>query len=241
LDSSLWSTLVFNIVLSVYFSMQEQEQPQSPLKANLSSIPPLHQKPLKPSLKPSLRPPLIPNGDESLKEDEEGLFSSIGKLIGGAKSSVAEIFGAAFSRKKRMNSHHLMHGSRPSIWPVQESYAIPRDETPPALDSRTPTLRKNYAFMSKEPEKIHHIRQGPPQPQQVHHQQYLQHHHRQYSVGPRTFYEPSCEGAKEIVFGAVQEGDINRCAAETKAVNHGDAPYGLRYRSNYVGYNGNNQ
>lgn len=254
--------MVFNTVLSPYVTMQEQHQPQSPVKASLSSIRPPYQKPLKPSLKPSLRPPLIPKQDEFLRqEDEEGFFSSIGKLIGGAKSSVAEIFGAAFSRKKRLNSHHqLMHG-RASSWPVQESYAIPRDETPPPLDSRTPTPRKNYAFMSKEPEKIHHIRpagrphqysgwtgeapqQQQPQPQQVLHQQHLQHHHRQYSAGPQTFYEPSCEATKEIVFGAVQEGDINRRAAEVKAGNHGAAPYdqnGLRYRGSYAGYNGNNQ
>ncbi|KAL6633613.1 hypothetical protein ACP70R_026284 [Stipagrostis hirtigluma subsp. patula] len=231
------------------------QQPQSPVKASLSSIPPPYQKPLK----PSLRPPLIPNEDESGKpEDEEGLFTSIGKLIGGAKSSIAEIVGAAFSRKKRVNIHHQQ--VRPTSWPVQESYAIPRDETPPPLDTRTPTPRKNYAFMSKEPEKIHHIRHGrpqfngwtgeapqqqqqPPQPQQVHHQQYLQ-HHRQYSAGPQTFYEPSCEATNEIVFGAVQEGDSNRRAVEIKAVNYGDALYeqnGLRYRNNYMGYNGNHQ
>ncbi|KAK3158995.1 hypothetical protein QOZ80_2AG0144340 [Eleusine coracana subsp. coracana] len=250
-------------VLGMVSAEDEQQQPQSPVKANLSSIPPPYQKPLK----PSLRPPLIPNEDESVKqEDEEGFFSSIGKFIGGAKSSVAEIFGAAFSRKKRVNVHHqLLHGRPSSSWAVQESYAIPRDETPPPLDTRTPTPRKNYAFMSKEPEKIHHIRHGRPhqfssgwtgeapqqqqqpqqqQPQQVHHQQYLQHHHRQYSAGPQTFYEPSCEATKEIVFGAVQEGDINRRAAEVKAVNHGDALYdqnGLRYRNNYMGYSGNNQ
>ncbi|TVU28347.1 hypothetical protein EJB05_19863 [Eragrostis curvula] len=240
-------------------STEDEQQPQSPVKANLSSIPPPYQKPLK----SSLRPPLIPNEDEPVKqEDEEGVFSSIGKLIVGAKSSVAEMFGAAFSRKKRLNVHQQLHG-RPSSWPVQESYAIPRDETPPPLDTRTPTPRKNYAFMSKEPEKIHHIRHGrphqysgwtgageaPQQPQQqqqqqqpaqqVHHQQYLQHHHRQHSAGPQTFYEPSCEATKEIVFGAVQEGDMNRRAVEIKAVNY--EQNGLRYRSSYMGYNGNNQ
>ena len=119
--------------------------------------------------------------------------------------------------------------------------------------------------MSKEPEKIHHIRHGrpqlhgwtgeaapqqqqpplPTQPQQVHHQQYLQ-HHRQYSAGPQTFYEQSCDATKEIVFGAVQEGDTSRRPVEIKALNHGDpaAPYeqnGLRFRSSYsMGYNGNN-
>ncbi|XP_062222113.1 uncharacterized protein LOC133921314 [Phragmites australis] len=232
-------------------STEDEQELQSPVKSKLSSIPPPYQKPLT----PSLRPPLIPNEYESGKqEDEEGFFS-IGKLIGGAKSSIAEIVGAAFSRKKRANIHQQL--GRPTSWPVQESYAIPCDETPPPLDTRTPTPRKNYAFMSKEPEKIHHIRHGRPQfngwtgetpqqqqqtqPQQVHHQQYLQ-HHRHYSAGPQTFYEPSCQATNEIVFGAVQEGDSSRLALEIKAMNYGDALYeqnGLRYRNNYMGYNCN--
>ncbi|KAF7062489.1 hypothetical protein CFC21_069083 [Triticum aestivum] len=228
-----------------------EDELQTPMKASIASIPPYQiQKPLK----PSLRPPLIPNEDESEKQEvEEGFFTSLGKLIGGAKSSVAEIVGAAFSRKKRPNVHHYQQG-RASPWPVQESYAIPRDETPPVVDTRTPTPRKNYAFMSKEPEKIHHIRQGrapyngwnngespqqQQQQQQVHHQQYLQ-HNRQYSLGPQTFYEPSCEAANEIVFGAVQEVDSARRAVEIKPVNHCDAAAyeqsGLRYRSSgYMG------
>ncbi|VAI60462.1 uncharacterized protein LOC119323301 [Triticum dicoccoides] len=229
-----------------------EDELQTPMKASIASIPPYQiQKPLK----PSLRPPLIPNEDESEKQEvEEGFFTSLGKLIGGAKSSVAEIVGAAFSRKKRPNVHQYQQG-RASPWPVQESYAIPRDETPPVVDTRTPTPRKNYAFMSKEPEKIHHIRQGrapyngwnngespqqqQQQQQQVHHQQYLQ-HNRQYSLGPQTFYEPSCEATNEIVFGAVQEVDSARRAVEIKPVNHCDAvayeQSGLRYRSGgYMG------
>ncbi|AQK55094.1 uncharacterized protein LOC100276420 precursor [Zea mays] len=242
-------------VLGMYSNGDEQED-ESPVKAKLSSIPPPYQKPLK----SSLRPPLIPNDDEPVKQEEEGLFTSIGKLVGVARSSVAEIVGATFSRKKRVNVHHHQLG-RPTSWPVQESYAIPRDETPPPLDTRAPTPRKSYAFMSKEPEKIHHIRHGRPQShgwtgeaaaapqqqaaslppqqqqqqQQVHHQQY---HNRQYSAGPQTFYEPSCDAAKEIVFGAVQEGDTGRRRpVEIKPVNHGDvAPFelnGLRFRSSY--------
>ncbi|KAL5208245.1 hypothetical protein ABZP36_032680 [Zizania latifolia] len=226
-----------------------EDEPQTPLKASIATIPPYQKQ-----LKPSLRPPLIPNEDEYEKQEtEEGFFTSVGKLIGGAKSSVAEIFGAAFSRKKRLNIHQQQ--TRANSWPIQESYAIPRDETPPPLDTRTPTPRKNYAFMSKEPEKIHHIRHGrsqlngwngdapqqqqQQQQQQTHHQQYLQ-HHKQYSSGPQTFYEPSCEAANEIVFGAVQEVDIKRRSVEIKAMNYGDSLYdqdGLRQRSSY---NGNN-
>ncbi|XP_024317833.1 uncharacterized protein LOC100839308 isoform X2 [Brachypodium distachyon] len=223
-----------------------EDELQTPPKASIASIPPYQiQKPLK----SSLRPPLIPNEDDSEKQEvEEGFFSSVGKLIGGAKSSVAEIIGAAFSRKKRLNTHHYQQ-ARANSWPVQESYAIPHGETPPPLDTRTPTPRKNYAFMSKEPEKIHHIRHGraqyngwngespQQQQQQVHHQQYLQ-HHKQYSAGPQTFYEPSCEAANEIVFGAVQEGDSARRAVEIKSTSYGDAAYeqnGLRHRINYMG------
>ncbi|XP_052141636.1 uncharacterized protein LOC127761388 [Oryza glaberrima] len=233
-------------------STEDEPETQTPLKASIASIPP-YQKPLK----QSVRPPLIPNEDESEKQEvEEGFFTSIGKLIVGAKSSVAEIVGAAFSRKKRLNIHQQQ--ARVRSWPVQESYAIPRDETPPPLDTRTPTPRKNYAFMSKEPEKIHHIRHGrsqfngwngdapqqqqqQQQQQQIHHQQYLQ-HHRQYSSGPQTFYEPSCEATNEIVFGAVQEVDSKRRAVEIKPMNHGDPQYdqdGLRHRSSYTGYSNN--
>ncbi|KAG8072248.1 hypothetical protein GUJ93_ZPchr0006g45766 [Zizania palustris] len=227
-----------------------EDEPRAPLKATIASIPP-YQKPLK----PSFRPPLIPNEDEPEKQEiEEGLFTSIGKLIGGIKSSVAEIVGAAFSIKKCLNTHPQQ--ARANSWPVQESYAIPHDETPPPLDTRTTTPRKNYAFMSKEPEKIHHIRHGrsqlngwngdvpqpPQQQQQIHHQQYLQ-HHMQYSSGPQTFYEPSCEATNEIVFGAVQDVDSKRRSVEIKAMNYGGALYdqdGLRQRSSYIGYSSNN-
>lgn len=121
------------------------------------------------------------------------------------------------------------------------------------MDMRAATPRKNYAFMTKEPEKVHHVRHGRPyfngwdmqhapqqQPeQQMYHQQHLQ-QHRQYSAGPQTFYEQSCETTNEIVFGAVQEVDTKRRMVEIKAVNYGDTfyeQYGMRYRNNYIGYN----
>ncbi|XP_066167899.1 uncharacterized protein [Oryza sativa Japonica Group] len=223
------------------------DEPQTPPRPSIASIPP-YQKPLK----PSLRPPLIPTEDQAGKhEAEEGFFTSIGKLIGGAKSSAVEIF----SRKKRPTHqyHHHLQQQRANPWPVQESYAIPHDETPPPLDMRAATPRKNYAFMTKEPEKVHHVRHGRPyfngwdmqhapqqQPeQQMYHQQHLQ-QHRQYSAGPQTFYEQSCETTNEIVFGAVQEVDTKRRMVEIKAVNYGDTfyeQYGMRYRNNYIGYN----
>uniref|UniRef100_A0ACD5VCK7 Uncharacterized protein n=1 Tax=Avena sativa TaxID=4498 RepID=A0ACD5VCK7_AVESA len=277
------------------------EEPQTHQRPSNASFPPYQPyQPYQHPLKPSLRPPLIPNEDEAGKQDaEEGLFTSIGKFMGGAKSSVADIF----SRKRRptrqqQQHHHQQRRSNP--WPVQESYAIPHDETPPQLDTRAPTPRKNYAFMTNEPEKVHHVRHGQPyhlsswdargplhQPdhqvyqqqqqhqrqqaeqqafhlqqqnrqlseQQAYHHQQQQHRrqpeqqmyhlqqHRQYSTGPQTFYEQSCETTNEVVFGAVQEVDSKRRMVEIKAVNYGDTfyeQYGMRYRNNYIGYNSNN-
>lgn len=112
---------------------------------------------------------------------------------------------------------------------------------------------KNYTFMTKEPEKIQHVRHGQPyfngwdgrhsqqQPDQqmYRYQQHLQ-QHRQHSAGSQTFYEQSCEATNEIVFGAVQEVDSKRRMVEIKALNYGDTlyeQYGMRYRNNYIGYN----
>ncbi|KAK1605664.1 hypothetical protein QYE76_029337 [Lolium multiflorum] len=286
-------------VLGMVSTTEEPQIPQRPTNAGVPPYQPYqsYQHPFK----PSLRPPLIPNEDEAGKQDtEEGFFTSIGKFMGGAKSSVADIF----SRKRRpTRQHHHQQQRRANPWPVQESYAIPNDETPPPLDTRAPTPRKNYAFMTTEPEKVHHVRHGQPylsswdaggpqqQPehqvyhhqqqqhrqqleQQAYHQQQLQNRqlqnrqlpeqqaypqqqhrrqpeqhmyhlqqHRQYSAGPQTFYEQSCETTNEIVFGAVQEVDSKRRMVEIKAVNYGDTfyeQYGMRYRNNYIGYNSNN-
>jgi len=169
---------------------------------------------------------------------------------------VAEIFGF---KKKRVSGPYHQQQRRANPWPVQESYAIPHDEPPPALDTRAPTPQKNYSLMTKEPEKIHYVRHGhphlyfnswdghrhpqqQPDPQLYHQQQHLQ-QHRQYSAGPQTFYEQSCEATNEIVFGAVQEVDSKRRMVEIKAVNYGDTfyeQYGMRYRNNFIGYNNNN-
>ncbi|WVZ81606.1 hypothetical protein U9M48_028961 [Paspalum notatum var. saurae] len=230
--------------------MASTDEPQVPPRPSIASIPP-YQKPLN----PYVRHPLIPREDKAAdQETEEGFFTSVGKLIGGAKSSVAEIFG---SKKKRLSTPYRQQQQRANPWPVQESYAIPNGEPPPALDTRAPTPQKNYGYMTKEPERIHHAHHGRPsfngwdshhhpqqQPEQqlYHHQQHLQ-QHRHYSTGPQTFYEQSCEAKNEIVFGAVQEVDSKRRMVEIKAVNYGDTfyeQYGMRYRNNYIGYNSNN-
>ncbi|GJN29047.1 hypothetical protein PR202_gb17238 [Eleusine coracana subsp. coracana] len=226
--------------------------PETPPTPSMASIH-QYQKPLR----PYVRPPLIPREDEAAKREiEEGFFTSVGKLIGGAKSSVAEVFGSPFSKKKRLSSQYHHQQRRANHWPVQESFAIPHDETPPPLDTRAPTPQKNYAFVTKEPEKIQHVRHGQPyfngwdgrhsqaQPEQqmYRYQQHLQ-QHRQHSAGSQTFYEQSCEATNEIVFGAVQEVDSKRRMVEIKALNYGDTlyeQYGMRYRNNYIGYNSTN-
>ncbi|KAJ0989626.1 hypothetical protein J5N97_007982 [Dioscorea zingiberensis] len=220
---------------------------RAPTKTSMPPSP--YQKPMK----PSVRPPLIPDEDGGDKQ-EEGLFTSMGKLVSGATSSVTEILGGMFSifrRKPRSNAHqsqyHNPQWRQPNSWQMQESYVIQEeDEPPPPLETRTPTPKKTYAFMSKDSEKIHQLRQGRAyfnewtgeenKPQT--HQQHLR-QHRQYSSGPQTFYEQSCETTNEIVFGAVQESDSKRGAVEIKAVNYGDPyyeHYGLRSRFDYMSY-----
>ncbi|XP_064987004.1 uncharacterized protein LOC135625836 isoform X2 [Musa acuminata AAA Group] len=210
--------------------VSNQNEHQTLTKASMSP----YQKPIK----PSIRSPLIPTGDEAVHMDEEGLFSLIGKLL----LAIAEIFGAMFPifrkrSKTKYHHHHQQQQQRANTRSVPESLAIPDDEIP--------TPRKTYAFMSKEPEKIHHIRHAPPylmpqqQKQQVHQQHHLQ-WNRQFSSGTETYYEQSCEMmTNEIVFGAVQESDSKRRAVEMKAVNYGDPmfeQYGVRYRNHYISY-----
>lgn len=218
------------------------QEPQTPTKA---SMPP-YQKPMK----PSMRPPLILIGSEAENMDDEGLFSSMGKLLFGAWSSTAEIFAAMFPifRKKPKTTQYQHQQRKANTRPMQESFVIPNDEMPPPMETKAPTPHKTYAFMSKEPERIHHIRQprtyftgwdAEPQPQQrIHRQQHLQ-QHQHHSSGPQTYYEQSCDTTNEIVFGAVQELNCKRKSVEIKTVNYGDPiyeQYGLRFPNSYMGY-----
>ncbi|PKA67282.1 hypothetical protein AXF42_Ash004775 [Apostasia shenzhenica] len=219
--------------VGVMVSLQEESPPTK------ASIPPPYQKPVK----ASVRPPLIPAENDPEKHDEEeGFFTSTLKLLLGAKSSLYEVLGALFRRKTRREIAKRQHRQNP--WPVQESFNIHDEDEPPPVDARTPTPRKTYAFMSKDPAKLQHLRQGqayfngwdgkmqPQQQQQVH-------PHRQYSLGPQTYYKESSETTNEIVFGAVQEMDCSRRALEVKAVNRGDTlcdHYSLRSRIGYNSY-----
>ncbi|OMO88225.1 hypothetical protein CCACVL1_08515 [Corchorus capsularis] len=206
----------------------------------------------------SVRPPLIPPEDEPEKE-EEGFFSSLGRLVLNTGSSVADIFGGLFSGFKRKPRHYQFQHQyqQTSIqtrgWPMQESFVIPHEDEPPPLDTRTPTPKRSYPFMTKELERKQHIKQSRPQyngwdanyqqhqqmqMQMQHHQQQQQHPHKYYSSNPKTYYEKSCE-TNEIVFGAVQEQDGRREAVVIKAVDYGDPIYNhqnLRPRLNYMGY-----
>ncbi|XP_074561114.1 uncharacterized protein LOC141817341 [Curcuma longa] len=217
-----------------------------------------HRTPIKTSMPPyrrqmktSLRPPLIPTGEDAENADNEGLFNSTGKLISRTWFSTAGIFGSLFPifRRKPKPTQFQQQQQRVNTWPIPESFVIPHDEIPPPVETRAPTPRKTYAFMSKEPEKIHHVRhpqtytngwkaEPQKQVQQVHQQQQLQ-QHRHHSSGPQTYFEQNCETSNEIVFGAVQESESKHRSVEIKAVNYGDPiyeQYGVRYRNGYMGY-----
>ncbi|XP_068642601.1 uncharacterized protein [Aristolochia californica] len=208
-------------------------------KVNFSSSP--YQKPLKASVRPSLIPT-----EDALEKEEEGLFSALGNLFLNVGASFTAIFGAIFSsfRRNPKNNQYqnaYQHQRRQNAWPMQESFEIPDEDEPPSIETRTPTPRKTYPFMSKDAEKANHFKLG---------RAYLngwdgevqqqQHHQRHYSAGPQTYYEQSCETTTEVVFGAVQEEDWQRKAEEIKPVNYGDPMYdhhNIRSRPNYMGYN----
>jgi hypothetical protein len=82
------------LILQLHRSNTKFVIPETPTPS-IASIH-LYQKPLR----PYVRPPLIPRENETAKQKiEEGFFTSVGKLIEGAKSSMTEILGSPFSRK----------------------------------------------------------------------------------------------------------------------------------------------
>lgn len=202
---------------------------QSVVKVSTISNP--YQKPLK-----SVRPPLIPTEDE-LEKQEEGFFGSLGKLFVGAGVSAMEILGGVFPGLK---NKQLRYQKPSSTWPVQESFIIPDEDEPPSIDTRTPTPRKTYAFMSKDAEKIQQLRQSRAfySGWDANANVQQQHHHRYQSSTPHTYYERSNEKTNEIVFGAVQE-HVGKQDSVIKPVNYGDPMYehhNIRLR-NHQGYN----
>ncbi|XP_020571221.1 uncharacterized protein LOC110018293 [Phalaenopsis equestris] len=248
----LFAAIFFGYMLAllqrrVGVMVSSEDEPVIAVKTN---VPPPYQKPMR----GSVRPPLIPDKNEPEKQQEEEGFSiSNVKLLSSLKSSLAEIIGIIFRRKP----HKKHHSNPPQQWrhnsfPMQESFVIANEDEPPPVETRSPMPRKTYAFMSHDPEKIQHLRQGQvyfdnwdgkmilqqqKYQQQQQQQQQQVHQHRQYSSGPQTFYEQNCENTNEIVFGAVQE-DRKR-TMEIRAINYGDTYYdqfGMRYRIGSSGF-----
>ncbi|XP_014626635.1 uncharacterized protein [Glycine max] len=213
-----------------------------------SSVPPSpYQKPLK-----SVRPPLIPSEYEPDKQ-EEGFFGSLGKLLANTGASMVEIIGGLFPSFRRKSLRYQFQRQpliqqpqkQVNAWPVQESFVIPDEDQPPSIDTRAPTPRKTYPFMSKDAEKMQQLRQsrafysgwdGDLQQQQ---QQQQKHHRHQYrSSIPHTYYEQSHETTNEIVFGAVEEQDRKQESVVIKPVDYGESMYehNIRSRMSSMGY-----
>ncbi|XVE75084.1 hypothetical protein DITRI_Ditri12bG0068300 [Diplodiscus trichospermus] len=210
---------------------------QDSFKVNAAVSSP-YKKPLK-----SVRPPLLPAEDEEEKQ-EEGFFGSLGKLFVNCGVSAMEILGGVFLgfRKKPLSYQYLRQHQQQQKhsmpWPAQESFVIPDEDEPPSVDTRTPTPRKMYPFMSKDAEKIHQFRQSRAfySGWDADMQQQKQQHHRYQSSTPHTYYEQSHEKTNEIIFGAVQEQDGKHEAVVIKPVDYGDNSYdhhSIRFRSNW--------
>lgn len=202
-----------------------------------------YQKPLK----SSVRPPLIPNEDE--REKQEGFIGSLGKLISSTGASAMEILGGIFPglRKTDLNyqfpdQHEYRQEHKYSnTWPMQDSFVIPDEDEPPSIETRTPTPRKTYPFMSRDIDKMQQFRQSrkfysgwdgelqQQQPVQTPKQQ--QHHHRHFSSTPETYYEQSAEKTNEILFGAVQEQDKQQESVVVKPLYYDSTIYDCRATS----------
>lgn len=218
-------------------------QVQSTTDTNHTSGP--YQKPLK----LSVRPPLIPNEDEQEKQEEEGFIASLGKLISSTGASAVEILGGIFPGLRKKHPNHQFPDQQEyqqehkysNTWPVQDSFVIPDEEEPPSIDTRTPTPRKTYPFMSQDVEKMQQFRQsrkfysgwdGEPQQQQpAQTQKQQQHHHRHFSSTPKTYYEQSAENTNEVVFGAVQEQDKPQESVVIKPLDYSNTIYDRRTTS----------
>ncbi|KAL9240927.1 hypothetical protein vseg_015092 [Gypsophila vaccaria] len=216
---------------------------QNDLKATEIAPSNQYQKPLK-----SVRPPLIPTEGESEKQ-EESFIGSLGKLLASAGTSTMEIVGSIFPvfKKKTVTYQYVNQGyyQQPGAWQSPESFEIPKEEEPPSIETRAPTPKKTYAFMSKDAKMQQQLRQSRvfsngwdavPQQQQQHQQQLQQqqkhqNRHQHHSSIPYTYYEQSFEKTDEIVFGAVQETGQRESVIRP-------TPYAmessLRYRNGYI-------
>ncbi|CAL9230321.1 unnamed protein product, partial [Arabidopsis halleri] len=172
-----------------------------------------------------VRQPLIPPQHEP--EKEEGFLGSLGKLVVKTGSSVSEMMSGS-RNVIPPNFHQYHHQQEPNQWPVQESYAIPEEDGPPALEPRSGT----------NPDKPYLRAQGTSQ-NRSYYQDYDQYQNQQKrNVNDTASFEDNREKS-EIVFGAVQEQDGRREAMVIKAVDFNEAindQRNLRPRINYMGY-----
>ncbi|KAK1375012.1 NHL domain-containing protein [Heracleum sosnowskyi] len=142
-------------------SIVSSQNDQTTTETSHASV--LYQKPLK----LSVRPPLIPNEDEQEKQEEEGFIASLGKLISSTGASAVEILGGIFPGLRKKHQNHQLPDQQEyqqehkysNTWPVQDIFVIPDEEEPPSIDTRTPTPRKTYPFMSQDVEKMQQFRQ----------------------------------------------------------------------------------
>ncbi|CAE6101940.1 unnamed protein product [Arabidopsis arenosa] len=168
-----------------------------------------------------VRQPLIPPQHEP--EKEEGFLGSLGKLVVKTGSSVSEMMSGS-RNVISPNFHQYHHQQEPNQWPVQESYAIPEEDGPPALEPRSGT----------NPDKPYLRAQGTSQ-NRSYYQDYDQYQNQpKRNVNDTASFEDNRE-KNEIVFGAVQEQDGRREAMVIKAEAINDQR-NLRPRINYMGY-----
>ncbi|KAE9597993.1 putative six-bladed beta-propeller, TolB [Lupinus albus] len=178
---------------------------------------------------------------------EEGFLGSLKKLIANTGSSMVKVMGGLLPGfgKTPQSMLHPPQKQQANAWPVQESFVIPNEDEPPSIDTRTPTPRKTYAFMSKDAEGVRQLRKSKAfysgwdgdvqQQQQKHHNR-----HEYSSSMPHTYYEQSHETTNEIVFGAVQEHDAKQESVVIKPVDYGaslyDDHHNIRSRMSSMGY-----
>lgn len=171
-----------------------------------------------------VRQPLIPPQHEP--EKEEGFLGSLGKLVVKTGSSVSEMMSG--SRNVIPPNFQYHHQQEPNQWPVQESYAIPEEDGPPALEPRSGT----------NPDKPY-LRAQTTNQNRSYYQDYDQYQNQQKrNVNDTASFEDNRE-KNEIVFGAVQEQDGRREAMVIKAVDFNESmsdQRNLRPRINYMGY-----
>ncbi|KAG2300467.1 hypothetical protein Bca52824_036939 [Brassica carinata] len=167
-----------------------------------------------------VRQPLIPPQHEP--ENEEGFLGSLGKLVVKTGSSVSEMMTGP--RKVTPQDFHYHHPQQPNQWPVQESFAIPEEDGPPALEPRS----------GANQDKPYLRAQGTNQ-----NRSYYQDCDQYQNQQKRKVNGTEDNREKEIVFGAVQEQDGRREAMVIKAVDFKEAvndQRNLRPRINYMGY-----